>query len=98
MLIALGSQTGNVMRNIRIKKKQQKHEMAGKMKKGGNGNENVDFQGCQGYLPAWSELLISRQSPVAFEEGQRLHRERERNRESPSLPSQKCQRNFNGSR
>lgn len=51
--------------------------MAGKMKKGGNGNEKVDFQGCQGYLPAWSELLISRQSPVAFEEGQRLHRERE---------------------
>lgn len=34
--------------------------MAGKMKKGGNGNEKVDFQGCQGYLPAWSELLISR--------------------------------------
>lgn len=55
--------------------------MAGKMKKGGNGNEKVDFQGCQGYLPAWSELLISRQLPVAFEEGQRLHRERERKRE-----------------
>lgn len=78
MLIALGSQTGNVMRNIRIKKNNKNMKWEGKMKKGGNGNEKVDFQGCQGYLPAWSQLLISRQSPVAFEEGQRLHRERER--------------------
>lgn len=72
--------------------------MAGKMKKGGNDNEKVDFQGCQGYLPAWSELLISRQSPVAFEEGQRLHRERERKGEKerervalvgfPKMPTQ----------
>lgn len=60
--------------------------MAGKMKKGGNGNEKVDFQGCQGYLPAWSELLISRQSPVAFEEGQRLHREREKESRPRWLP------------
>lgn len=81
---AYSSGFSNRKRNAKYKnkkKKQQKHEMAGKMKKGGNGNEKVDFQGCQGYLPAWSELLISRQSPVAFEEGQRLHRERERERE-----------------
>lgn len=45
------------------------------MRKGGKRQRKSRLPGLPG-LPTWSELLISRQSPVAFEEGQRLDRER----------------------